>query len=312
MIQLIVRKDVQGYYADMVIRRACQVDVETTYLDKFNVSDVAQYNPDASVIIVFGFPVVKSEFSIIEKNMEQYNNAFSSFYHFCSFGEQIPLDWVTSVVAEDYSPLKAMWDNIHWDTDANLLKGVPEKGEDITQLVDILDKYHRYVFFEEGDITPLYFKLLGEFYKEKLYDNMLETPTKSIISNYQDIVEILVLQWHTYVNKVMERVSWSTVGDIHIAMVYAEDHVNEIAHMITETMKGNRMGKGVVLIGKHTREDDMFHVRTLNLDASDVARRLNNGKGKADSAIVFLGNSTQVLSSTVFNVLSNSYKNNKN
>ena len=303
MIQLITKNNSQGWFAEYILKRLVDTPVEVVSLERFQLRDTHVYNPEASVIVVVGFPYFKSEQGGVVEALDQYNNPFSSFYHFCSFGDRVDITGIHSLTNEEVSPVKMMFDTMTgMYSERDLLRVQIDPA--LRAIVDAVDDYHTYSFVTKGNNYAMPLKELGDLFKQELINKFPFGSLESICTQDKELMSSIERNRIAYVNKKLGSMHVVQLGQTVVAMVYAEEYVNEVAHAAINHYVLTGYPKVAVLVGVHTKGDDMFHVRTHGVSAKDIAWALNQGKGKDTTAVVFLGNSKEPTFKVVQQVLS--------
>jgi len=224
--------------------------------------------------------------------------------HFASWGEELPFG--TSYVGDTKSPLKLWADNFIF----NLQQGTDNylvTEQDMLEPMDIVasvQEYHQYDNTERSHFVRRLAELFGKNLGEISHIGLKNMRSKNL--NIERILETMKFEEEKYIEKKKSEAREFNISDttqIKVFMVYAEKLQNEIAHELIEENKNQYM-EVVVLIGSHTRGDDLFRVRVSEgISALDVAQELNNGKGKDHAATVFLGDVTQFTFNTIESIL---------
>ncbi|AIA64512.1 hypothetical protein [Listeria phage LMTA-34] len=303
MIQLITKNNMQGYYADYLLRKVSTHEVRTTYLEKFRLQDITSYSADATIIIVLGFSYSDREAGATVSNFEEYsatfNNPFTFFYHFASFGDKFKYPNIDSLVDEKISPVMVMYNTLK-EKNPDFL--IAEKDKEAMLIATAVDDYHCYRFAETGNGLSLPLKELGDLYGRYLADLYGSMPLVELIQSNKTIIKVRQEYRNYYIKKKIEQSKRQLVKDVMLYFVYAEEYENEIAHHIIDKAKEVN-DRVLVLVGKHTTNNDMFHVRSHNIHAGEVAKLINKGSGKESTAVVFLGDSKTPTFNAVVKVL---------
>lgn len=304
MICLIASNNIQGYYADTILRICSGKKVHSHFPSKFNFGEVGDYiQEDDDVIIVLGFGYRKSEHTALINSLEQkefYNLPFTGLYHFASWGDVLEADsTISSFVDEEKSPVRLMKENLASLPDS--IVRLNKQSMLLHGIVKDVEGYHTYSFHSTPKSLSLELKLLGDAYRghtgaiiEKQLQESLDEPTvKMIFENNKETIQREKAKMLDYIQYKTGTAKAETVGEYVLVVLYAEEYTNELAHEFIANFTGAGFSKVIVMIGKHTKGDDMFNIRVSEgLDASMIAKGINNGKGKKQAATVFLGNPT--------------------
>lgn len=297
MIKLILSKNITGYYAQALFEWCNNAETEAVYLDKMDWSNLGSYlSPDDDEVYVVGLPYFKS-YSFPESALK----STVLFRHMASFGDEIVSDnpLVISTVSLVDSPLVVFKDFMELDL-------MTWNRALLTDVVYSLNAYHTYTFDDTHDRTPINLMLLGNLYKEQLHIYHNEHPSNihRLVSIAFNTIMALRKNMEDYIQRKIHQSRMTTVTYggkyCNVMLIYAEEHANEIAHRVMTTHVALGIDHLVVLVGSHTQTNDRLAVRTTaDIDASLVAKAINGGKGKPQTASVFLSDTP----SANFNVI---------
>lgn len=302
MIKLLAAKNIQGYYADALLNWCTKKDVRTVYLDKLNYGEVDRYVEEQdSVLIILGFGFTKNQTSAFSEALARcdLDVPFASIYHFASWGDECELPLVSSYVDEVMSPVKLMRKNLGQNGDHEIIS-FTKNLQLLTEVVGAIDDYHSYSFESKGNQLSLTLNLLGTHLKGHISDHSDISSVDELLEQYEELVTSTYENMNDYISRKLDIAKVSTVGNYLVVFLYAEDYVNEIAHKFIEAYTAAGYANVIVLVGKHTKGDDMFHIRvSKGLDAALIAHKLNRGKGKEQAATVFLGDTREYMFNAV-------------
>lgn len=312
MITLIAPNNIQGHYAELVLRKGTWDKVHVVYPRLFSFKDVADYlHEQTDCLIILGMGYKKSEHKALIDSLDRanmYQIPMTEVYHFASFGDKIEAEGVYSYVDEEKSPLKLLYENFG-KVDQPIKRLIPGKTI-IEELVEFIDQYHTYTYEQLGNTEPLKLKLLSDLYEEATAETILKIENNNrlgklehvstILSFHGSDIELREKHMKKYIADKLRTVTVFNAGNYVVIMLYAEQYTNEIASEFIRTYQGAGFQNVIVLIGKHTKGDDMFSIRVSEgLHAGEIAKKLNGGKGKERSAVVFLTRPIDYLSKSV-------------
>ena len=315
MIRFIGARNEQAYYAEYLIKNYIKdivpSDVQAYYPDRFLMKDIGDYiTPGTSMIVIMGLPFKKAEQRAFNEAVAYSTNPEVSIYHFASWGDQLSeYDSFHSEVSETKSPIAMLHKALHTYEEMS-------DSPFVLELVELVDAYHRYDFNKLSASSVLLVKSLADVYQTDLAGKL---GTKRYI-DYQTMYDLLkdneeVIQRETnnrnsYIESRANMATVKYTGSIAVIMVYAEHYTNELAMELYGIHEVEGLTGMVVLVGKHTRGDDMFSIRTAGeVSASDVAKALGNHKGgKEHVANVFLNRPLDTLADAVTQQLSTKLK----
>lgn len=306
-VKLLAKRNTQGYFMNLLITRLFEGylttegdysygTLEAHFTDATDLYKGLQEATlyDADVFIAVGLPFWESQRGAVDELVLHGQFNLPHIYHFATYGDEYSQGgkW-TSLVDEEKSPVgnllgvaSRMMDDtgFHYDYEAYM-----KENEDIIRLVDGYNSYtiETYEDFNSVDLVDF-----GDLMKETLPQVLANNDTLSdTLAQYRPVFKGLRTNRNQYIQQAIKRVTATVVNDHVVCFGYAERYHNEIAHTLIEFYKKHNYTKILVFVGKHTKGDDMFSVRSYGVDASVVANKLNRGKGKPTTATVFLGNS---------------------
>lgn len=303
---MIAKKNVQGYVLNYLVKQlAVKSDNNYTceFLDKFNLPDIKNYADKADVLIITGFPFYESQRTAVDEALQVMNNPFSQFFHLATFGDTYSnegsfhsyVDELVSPVGNFPKIIKELENFLKFnDVIRHLLLS------DMESIIEATDAYNRY---EVTDIILDWVSLV-ETYREQLYARYgVGTDLEEILDKDKTLVKALREKKDDYIKRTLGRTSAQVINGTVVCFTYAEEYVNEVSHKLIEFYQSYNYTKIAVFIGRHTKGDDMFSIRTAGIDAGELAYKVNRGRGKPTTATVFLGNSGQSTFNALLNTL---------
>lgn len=303
---MIAKKNVQGYVLNYLVKQlAVKSDNNYTceFLDKFNLPDIKNYADKADVLIITGFPFYESQRTAVDEALQVMNNPFSQFFHLATFGDTYSNEGnFHSYVDEVISPVgnfpKIVEELKKFLKFADAIQ--PLLLSDMETVIEATDAYNRY----EVTDTILDWVSLVETYREQLYTRYgVGTDLEEILDKDKTLVKALREKKDDYIKRTLGRTSAQVINGTVVCFTYAEEYVNEVSHKLIEFYQSYNYTKIAVFIGRHTKGDDMFSIRTAGIDAGELAYKVNRGRGKPTTATVFLGNSGQSTFNALLNTL---------
>lgn len=289
---------------NLLLKRAYGEEVETFFLDKFKFPDVGQYLGE-DILIVSGFAFYESQRKATEEALVPMENPFSKVYHLATFGDVYQNDSnFVSYVDEENSPVKhfnELLTDIQAFTSKPLVSPLEELLEGNKAIIEETANYNRYELQE----NTLKWVLLVDMFRE--YLPCIAGGTKkleTILEEQHTTVQALESSMNNYMSKVIGRTSANVINNTVVCFCYAEQYVNEIAHKLIDFYLSHNYTKVIVFVGRHTKGDDMFSVRSHGVDAGEIAYKINRGQGKSKTAMLFLGDAVATTRNTLLSVLS--------
>ena len=303
---MVTKKNVQGYVLNYLFKQLAVKsghNYTCEFLDKFNLPDIGNYADKADILIVAGFPFYESQRTALDEALQAMNNPFSQFYHLATFGDTYSnegafhsyVDTTVSPVGNFSKVVKELKNFLKF---ADAIQ--PLLLSDMESIIEATDAYNRY----EVTDTTLDWISLVETYRELLYARYgVDTDLEEILDKDKTLVKALREQRDDYIKRILGRTSAQVVNGTVICFTYAEEYVNEVAHKLIEFYQSYNYTRIAVFVGRHTKGDDMFSIRTAGIDAGELAYKVNRGRGKPTTATVFLGNSGQSTFNALLNTL---------
>lgn len=303
---MITKKNVQGYVLNYLFKQLAvksEHNYTCEFLDKFNLPDIKNYANKADVLIISGFPFYESQRTTVDEALQVMNNPFSQFFHLATFGDTYSnegsfhsyVDEVISPVGNFPKIVEELKNFLKFaDAIQHLLLS------DMESIIEATDAYNRY----EVTDTILDWVSLVETYREQLYARYgVGTDLEEILDKDKTLVKALREKKDDYIKRTLGRTSAQVINGTVVCFTYAEEYVNEVAHKLIEFYQSYNYTKVAVFVGRHTKGDDMFSIRTAGIDAGELAYKVNRGRGKPTTATVFLGNSGQSTFNALLNTL---------
>jgi hypothetical protein len=303
---MITKKNVQGYVLNYLLKQLAvksEHNYTCEFLDKFNLPDIKNYANKADVLIISGFPFYESQRTTVDEALQVMNNPFSQFFHLATFGDTYSnegsfhsyVDELVSPVGNFPKIIKELENFLKFnDVIRHLLLS------DMESIIEATDAYNRY----EVTDTILDWVSLVETYREQLYARYgVGTDLEEILDKDKTLVKALREKKDDYTKRTLGRTSAQVINGTVVCFTYAEEYVNEVAHKLIEFYQSYNYTKVAVFVGRHTKGDDMFSIRTAGIDAGELAYKVNRGRGKPTTATVFLGNSGQSTFNALLNTL---------
>lgn len=303
---MVTKKNVQGYVLNYLFKQLAVKsghNYTCEFLDKFNLPDIGNYADKADILIVAGFPFYESQRTTLDEALQTMNNPFSQFYHLATFGDTYSnegafhsyVDTTVSPVGNFSKVVEELKKFLKFaDAIQHLLLS------DMHTIIEATDAYNRY---EVTDITLDWISLV-ETYREQLYARYgVDTDLEEILDKDKTLVKALREKRDDYIKRILGRTSAQVINGTVICFTYAEEYVNEVAHKLIEFYQSYNYTRVAVFVGRHTKGDDMFSIRTAGIDAGELAYKVNRGRGKLTTATVFLGNSGQSTFNALLNTL---------
>lgn len=288
MIHLYTKRSPQGYLGAFVLQLMFpDKEVHVTYDNNYRMqNEPAKLDPEAEIIIFLGYPYDIRYQEVIDDNLGTIINPFTKVYHFCSYGDEFKEGNVVSKVNEVESPVYEL---------VGMLKPLATAEQSRLALADewtaLGDDYHRFDFSVKRQMSAMDFRELTRNLNEYMYEILGTKTVAGVAREFQTFIQAFNVMKEDRIKTNLRTISVQLEGDILVAIGYEEEYINELAHRFIDNALKQGFKHVVVLLGRKTRGDDIFSVRTTEgLHAGELAKYLNNGDGKERVASVFLGN----------------------
>ena len=305
-VHLIAKRNTQGYFMNLLLSRAWSgYNYTVHFTDARDVYSALQEKaiPDNTKrLFIVGLPFWSSQYNAVSELLASQRDPqeILKIYHFATFGDSFPdEEWQDgffcwhSMVDEVVSPVQKL---------ADVLLMLQAEGKCPCDLEDffainetiirLVDQYNSYSFEPNTKENTVNLVDLGNLLREDMPRAFSSHWTfEEIMENYFYTLLGLRNTRNEYIQQAIKKVRATVINSTVVCFLYAEQYPNEIAYKLIDFYRQHNYEKVIVFVGKHTKGDDMFSVRSYGVDASEVAYRLNRGKGKPNTATVFLGNS---------------------
>lgn len=320
-IQLIATKNVQGYYMNLLLSRAWdgfEFNVHFTEA-KDLLGSLKELNSfDFEVLYTVGMPFWESQQNSTVDWLSRHVPKARQLllYHFATFGHNFVYedDWLRTMnyVGESTSPVDWLPEALDHVTANSYvvpnLTGYRESvfwnnNQDIIRLIGGYNAYDIETWnrsLDSVDLAEFGMLMRGNLTELLTFNEGLP----ELYEKYKPVFRSLRENRWDAISHAIKRTRATVINSTVVCFLYAEQYPNEIAHKLIDFYRQHNYEKVIVFVGKHTKGDDMFSVRSYGVDASHVAYRLNNGKGKPNTATVFLGNAGNATYSATIQSLS--------
>ena len=317
-IQLIVKYDnVQSVYSDFLLEGFVELlnDMNDSSIVELTVSNqkdflhaLAEHDSVSPLQVFIGFPHWKSQEASLEEYLQNTQRGNTKTFHCNTFGDEVQ---VSDVLIESHVgvPVEELYYYLGRLDNMTGKQSIPPSDKNdflkaYKELVEMVAGYNSYAIqtATNSDITNVDLADLAEFYGFSLWkifevseynDDEITNIVIAIYNLFDREIDILKKRRINYIKETAKRTRVQVVNGTVVCFVYAESHVNELAHALIDKFNKNGYNKVVVFIGKHTKGDDFFHVRSSNVDAGNLVYQLNGGRGKETTASVFLGDAKE-------------------
>lgn len=299
MYDVIAGRDIYSYWGAFILNNLTSQEYNFKFSNRLDIEIIEDsvVEGESSGVILLGVPVAKNQMESLNSVMEpMVDLPFISNYHFANWGETVPL--LTSIVDEDTNFVTMLVKEVAEGKE--LIKFKDEESEKYAKAIsEGLQSHHKY----DGGLLGKNLMLLAELYGEELR-NKKYSSVVDMGDTEEGVLLSLQRNMKEYVYRKIEEVFMHELDSgVIVVTLFAEQHINELGRVLINSLAVNGR-KVIVMIGRQTRGDDMYRIRTSEgVSAVEVARKLNNGKGKERAATVFLPKGNQAVYNTIITAL---------
>lgn len=263
------------------------IDVEVEYTKTLDFRDVSRFRGYKN-IIVLGIAYMggnlPTEFTI------ELNNPFTTFLHVATYGEELPGEHILSRVVEDKDPILDIYDVLQTSNVfpylANECNWQSEKAK---QLAVAANKYRTWTWYDDKLTKYLLamYNAMGKYMPTALEGKTLQ----QAVTNNKCVIAGQMMAMSEYINDKIEQTKTAdiVINDVpcKLKVVFADKYINEIANRLLEV--GYQEAPTVVCVGRATKGNDMFSVRTKGVDAREFIKGVSGqATGKENVGSLFV------------------------
>lgn len=301
-ILVLANKDFNGVYSALLLKHMVDEKVEIRFPYDF-IKELEGVSENYNVVVLLGFGVEFRQLQSIQGHIQDMIGVpFASVYHFATWGVAIP--GAHSYVIEDDSYIKTMYSKLGTHEDAELIpiKDVVgyEYEDRVGDFLDAVNNYQLYQFTKESYTQELV--TLHDLFRQHL---VFVDDVPKLIEDNKEAIEIHKKVIEDKIVNILRNVRLDVVNGFLIAVVYTNEHVNEVAHQIINTYMDAGYHDVLVFVGRRTRGSDLFSVRgSGRVHVGDICSQLDkSGKGKEKVGTVFLGDTSTATANIITHTL---------
>lgn len=295
MIDVITGRDINSVWGSFILNNL--TDGEYSFTNDWGIDlktiEASVAGGTSYGVILLGKPIEENQVASLDNTLESMASMpFNIVGHFANWGETLSIP--ISEVDEKVNYVTKLVDIIGSGQEIVKFKDEPSK-EFAKGIAEGLQSHQQY----DGGMLGKSLMLLAELYQV----DIINKDYKSIedIGNTEEVVlRSLRRNMKDYVNRKIEEADMQITnkGTIVVSL-FADRYDNELGQLFIKSLaKDGR--KVIILMGKQTRGDDIYHIRTSEgISAKEVAQTLNNGQGKDRAATVFLPKGNQSVYNTI-------------
>jgi len=303
-VRLFVPTSFEGVTSAAILREMLvpEVDLDVHYVKTLDFRNYQQFK-GAEVTIVLGLAYMG--YNLPEEFYVEVDVPFQDFFHSATFGHVINGNHILSMVVEDEDPIKDLYDYLRLHPESSLLGDKLQFTADTDRMVEAVNAYRTWTW-DNNSTTKVLLPLYQAFYK--YMPRMIKGKSlQEIVKEYAPIIKGQMDKMNDQLAKKAETAKRYdvTMGGVTgiVIVVYADEYINELANYLLDSVK--TYAPVVVCVGRATRGNDMFSIRTRNIHAGRIADMINGGSGKENVASVFVDvRYAELLGNTIARILS--------
>lgn len=287
-LRLFVPPTFEGVTSVAVIQEVLRDDIilDVVYTNTLDFREYTRFK-DAQMILVLG--LAYRGYNLPQEFYTEVDAPFMDFVHISTYGNPIPGNHIISIVDEELDPIKVLFNLLHTSPDTTVLSKYITFTDTSEWLVNAINSYRTWTW-EGNDTTRILIALYHASYK-RLPRLMKGLSLQEVLKAHAPIIKGQMERMEDYIEKkaatVKEQVVTVDGQQCLLKVVFAEEYINELANELL-----NQRPTGVptiVCVGRSTRGNDIFSIRTAGVHAGRVAQLINEGGGKESVATVFSG-----------------------
>jgi len=302
-LKLFVSPTFEGVTSVAVIEEILQDDIvlETVFTNTLDFREHEKFK-DADMILVLGLAyrgyTLPTEFFI------NADVPFVDFVHISTYGNAIEGKHIISFVDEHTDPIKVLYNILtNMSSSLNLSKYV-KLTDKAMYMVEAVNSYRTWTW-EGNNTTRMLLALYHASYK-RLPKLLHGLSLQEVVKANAPVIKGQLEKLEDYIERKSQQVQSRQVTidgqECVMKLVYAEEYINELANDILH--QEDIAVPVIVCVGRTTKSNDIFSVRTKGVNAGRVAEVINGGGGKENVATFFssLGYATLMANATVTSI----------
>lgn len=287
-LRLFVPPTFEGVTSVAVIQEVLRDDIilDVVYTNTLDFREYTRFK-DAQMILVLG--LAYRGYNLPQEFYTEVDAPFMDFVHISTYDKPIPGNHIISIVDEELDPIKVLFNLLHTSPDTTVLSKYITFTDTSEWLVNAINSYRTWTW-EGNDTTRILIALYHASYK-RLPRLMKGLSLQEVLKAHAPIIKGQMERMEDYIERkaatVKEQVVTVDGQQCLLKVVFAEEYINELANELL-----NQRPAGVptiVCVGRSTKGNDIFSIRTAGVHAGRVAQLINEGGGKESVATVFSG-----------------------
>jgi len=287
-LRLFVPPTFEGVTSVAVIQEVLRNDIilDVVYTPTLDFRDYTQFK-DAEMVLVLG--LAYRGYNLPQEFYTEVDVPFMDFVHISTYDKPIPGEHIISIVDEEIDPIKVLSNLLFTSPDSTVLSKYITFTDKAEWLVNAVNSYRTWTW-EENDTARVLLALYNASYK-RLPRIVKGLSLQDVLKAYAPIIKGQLERMEDYIERKAATVKEQAVTvdgqQCLLKVVFAEEYINELANDLL-----SRRPAGVptiVCVGRSTKGNDIFSIRTAGVHAGRVAELINEGGGKESVATVFSG-----------------------
>lgn len=302
-LKLFVPPTFEGVTSVAVIEEILKEDIvlETVFTNTLDFRDYEKFK-DTDMILVLG--LAYRGYTLPTNFYINADVPFVDFVHISTYGEAIEGKHIISFVDENTDPIKVLYNILtNMSSSLNLSKYV-ELTDQAMYMVEAVNAYRTWTW-EGNNTTRMLLALYHASYK-RLPKLLHGLSLQEVVKAHAPVIKGQLEKLEDYIERKSQMVQSRQVvidgQECILKVVYAEEYINELANDILH--QEDTTVPVIVCVGRTTKSNDIFSVRTKGVHAGRVAEVINGGGGKENVAKFFssLGFATLMANATVTSI----------
>ncbi|QEG13708.1 putative exopolyphosphatase [Bacillus phage vB_BspM_MarvelLand] len=287
-LRLFVPPTFEGVTSVAVIQEVLRDDIilDVVYTNTLDFREYTRFK-DAQMILVLG--LAYRGYNLPQEFYTEVDAPFMDFVHISTYDKPIPGNHIISIVDEELDPIKVLFNLLHTSPDTTVLSKYITFTDTSEWLVNAINSYRTWTW-EGNDTTRILIALYHASYK-RLPRLMKGLSLQEVLKAHAPIIKGQMERMEDYIERkaatAKEQVVTVDGQQCLLKVVFAEEYINELANELL-----NQRPAGVptiVCVGRSTKGNDLFSIRTAGVHAGRVSQLINEGGGKESVATVFSG-----------------------
>jgi hypothetical protein len=276
-VKVFVPMTFEGVTSVAVLEEILQhTDLDIQYTRHVDFRDYHLFK-EADVILVLGHGY--NGYNLPQEFFTEVDVPFMDFFHVSTYGESIQGTHIKSIVSEDVDPIKELCSYWARFPEATVLAKNITFTEKANHLITAINAYRTWAW-QDNNTTRMLLALYNSCHQ--WLPNLLRGKNfPEVVKQYAPIIKGQLHKMEQYIERKREVTyrTHVTVGEQEclLKVVFADEYINELANaLLNEEHTSTPI---IVCVGRATKSNDMYSIRTKSVNAGHVANLINEGKG---------------------------------